>query len=239
MMHDEAEQVSAIATKITNMLHREEGQQWEWAAVAVQAPNEEILRKAAEEAGFFETHSWATLKQWRLVGLAWPPERREPTTSFTAHAELASVQPDAKRWALMEPKLSKRKARVLAGGRPMKDDGDVGLERVLDDEANEEAILDRALEISARRNELVLGRQGHDEQLSSYLRAAGYVTTALTSLRKAIDLGRELSEHDRVIVLEQIAEVSTTAFHAPALMTSAPDTVPEDFDASLDSEEDR
>lgn len=230
IMHDpDAKAVEETAARIEGLLRREEGQQWRWAEVAAAAPNEDVLRAAAEQAGFFETHAWPTLKHWRHVGLAWPEDKREPATSFTAHAELASVQPDEKRFALMKPGLSKREARRLSGRKAMKDDVDAGLERMLDDETNEDLILEKALQIEARRNELVLGRQAPSERASAYLRAAGYITQALTALSKGIELAQDLKGDERDLVLEQIKEIETKAAHASALTLSVPDALPDDF----------
>lgn len=229
-VHDSHEEVTAeLTSRIEGMLRGEEGHQWKWADVAAAAPNEDVLRTAADRAGFFETHAWATMKHWRFVGLAWPVEKREPETSFTAHAELASVQPDARRYALMRPKLSKREARRLSGRKAMKDDMDAGVERLLDDEANEDLILDKALEIEARRNRLVTGRRSSEEEQSLYLKAAGYTTMSLSALNKALEIAKDLSGHERELVLEQVHEIAARAAHASAAVKAVPDVIPVEF----------
>lgn len=229
MMKDSYEGVTAeLTSRIKGMLRGEEGHQWKWADIAAAAPNEDVLRTAAERAGFFETHAWATMKHWRFVGLAWPADKREPATSFTAHAELASVQPDAKRYGLMRPNLSKREARRLSGRKAMKDDMDAGVDRILDDEANEDLILDKALEIEARRTAIITGRRTTGEEQSDYLKATGYTAMSLTALNKALPIAAELVGDERELVLEQIQEIAAIATHA-AELRAVPDVVPADL----------
>jgi hypothetical protein len=200
-----------------------------WAEIAAAAPNEDVLRTAAERAGFFETHTWATMKHWRFVGLAWPIEKREPTTSFTAHAELASVQPSQKRYALMRPNLSKREARRLSGRKAMKDDMDVGFERMLEEEAHEELILNKALEIEAQRSALTTARGAVSADVSPYLAASRYTAMSLSALNKALEIAKQLDGNDRELVLEQVEEIAARAAHATALVSSVPDTLPAGF----------
>lgn len=230
ILKDSYEEVTAeLASRIEGMLRGEEGHQWRWADIAAAAPNEDVLRTAAERAGFFETHSWATMKHWRFVGLAWPAEKREPATSFTAHAELASVQPAPKRYSLMRPSLSKREARRLSGRKPMKDDVDAGVDRTLDDEANEELILEKALEIESRRNALVAGRRTAGDEQSPYLRATSYTATSLSALQKALEIAKDLSGHEREVVIEQVQEIAAVASHAAATVEGMPDVLPAEF----------
>lgn len=218
-----------LTERIRGMLRGEEGHQWKWADIAAAAPSEDVLRVAAERAGFFETYTWATMKHWRLVGLAWPPDRREPDTSFTAHAELASVQPAGRRYRMMEPGLSKREARKRSGRKAMKDDADDGIDRMLDDQANEELILEKALEIEARRNVLVLGRQTAGEEPSAYLKATGYFTASLSALKKGLALAAELEGAERRLAFDRVQEIAAWASHAPAIGDVAPDALPTEF----------
>jgi hypothetical protein len=221
----DAEVISELASRIAGMLRGEEGHQWKWADVAAAAPNEDVLRMAADRAGFFETHTWGTMQHWRVVGLAWPEDKREPATSFTSHAELASVQPPERRWALMRPNLSKREARRQSGRKAMKDDMDAGFQRMLDDEAHEDLILDKALEIEAQRNRLIVARlEGEAEPL--YLTASRYSSTSLSALNKALEIAKQLDADERQLVLEQVQEIAARAAHAPAVVSSVPDELP-------------
>lgn len=103
------------------LLTQEGNLNWRWGDLVarVMPPGQDDRGKLvqwAEEIGWLETgRTITTLLSFRTVALAWPKDLRCAEASFTAHAELAAMP---NRFDLIEPGLSKRKARVLGGKKP-------------------------------------------------------------------------------------------------------------------------
>lgn len=103
------------------LLKQEGNLSWQWADLVarVMPPNSQdrgVVVAWAEEIGWLETgRTVTTLLSFRTTALAWPPDRRCPGASFTAHQELAA---EPNRFEIIRPGMSKRQARVAAGKKP-------------------------------------------------------------------------------------------------------------------------
>lgn len=103
------------------LLQQEGNLNWRWGdLVARVMPPHSQERGAvvawAEEIGWLDTgRTVTTLLSLRTTALAWPPENRCEGASFTAHQELDA---EANRFAIIQPGMSKRQARVAAGKKP-------------------------------------------------------------------------------------------------------------------------
>jgi len=103
------------------LLQQEGNLNWRWGdLVARVMPPHSQERGAvvawAEEIGWLETgRTVTTLLSLRTTALAWPADKRCAEASFTAHQELAA---ETNRFAIIQPGMSKRQARVAAGKKP-------------------------------------------------------------------------------------------------------------------------
>jgi hypothetical protein len=207
--------VSSLAGRLRELMKQEGDLSFRYAELARQAPDDDALRLAGEEAGWFDSREWSTLRMYRLIGLAYAERGWVPDRSWTAHAE-AYAHPD--RYEILAKFKTKRDIRRATGKKALADDknaqGEVLVAKLDDfdpsDERVAEAVLRAAAVVEEAQKRAVKTRdEGTGNAPSDWLRATGIVHGVLSALERAGRLVTdEWPEHEKQEYLDSLDDLA-------------------------------